>query len=134
MGSHVSIKKHQINITLKTAISNITNKKIKRMEQIEVKKNQIVEYMLNNNETSALIKTEEMIIHENLVLCYDVLDYFCQQIQDRINILENYKEIQPDMIMTFASIIYAAPLCDIDEIPVLRKQIGLMYGDQFVKK
>jgi len=134
MGSHVSIKKHQINKTILSAIANLNVQRTKKLKVLALLKNQIVEEMLNKNEEAALKSSESYIKTENYILSYEVLSTFCEQIKSQINIIEQKPTIPKEMVTTYASIIYAAPLCDIDEIPVLRKQIELMYGDKFIKE
>jgi len=134
MGTNICVKKHQINKTILSAISNLNVQRAKKIKVLDLMKNQIIEDILNGNEESALANSESYIKTENTILFYEILNSFCEQIKSKINIIEQKISIPPEMITIYASIIYAAPFCDIDEIPVLRKQIELMYGERFIKQ
>ena len=85
-------------------------------------------------EEKARIKAEHLIRDDSTMEAYEIIALLCELVHERMKHLLSQDECPPDLLGTIASLLYAAPRCQISEMEVIEKQLTKRYGKQFVEE
>mmetsp|Transcript_8493 Transcript_8493/g.4625 ORF Transcript_8493/g.4625 Transcript_8493/m.4625 type:complete len:88 (+) Transcript_8493:83-346(+) len=69
------------------SITRINIHKGKKLNQIEIKKNEIAHLLKNGNEDLAKIKVESVLKDENANVIYDITNLMCEVCSERVEFL-----------------------------------------------
>jgi len=119
-------------VNLKLAINRLKLQKSKRENGNKNHKHEIAQLLETGKEESARIKVEGVIREDFIIEAFEILELFCELLLARLGPLEISKECPNDLKEAVCTIIYAAPRIDIKELLVVRQQLLLKYGREFV--
>ena len=92
----------------------------KKLQGIAKKKDDICKHLEAGQEVNAMIWAETLIHEEGMIPVVDVISTMCDQVNGRLSQIAKFGPPK-DMNQTFATIIYAAPRLDVDELMSVRK-------------
>ena len=116
---------------LRQATTRMNIHRQKKVNNIAKLKDEICKHLNSSNEVNAKIWCETLINDEGLVPCYDITHTMCDQVKGRLEYLAKFGA-PPDMTQTFATIIHVAPKLNVEELLLVRKQLGMLLGPEFV--
>jgi len=123
-----TFNKNEAKIALKTAGIRMKLHKNKRIENIGKEKQNIRNLMLEGKDESARIRVEYVIRDENLVQVYEILEIFCEKLQSRLDLIEISDVCPNDIREAVDTLIYCAPLVEIQELQKAKYQFALRWG------
>lgn len=82
-------------------------------------------------EEKARIRAEHMIREDFTIEAYEIIALLCDLVHERMKHLLSQDECPPDLLDSVATLLYAAPRCDISELEVVEKQFVKRYGKNF---
>lgn len=95
---------------------------------------QIAELLKLGKEEKARIKAEHLIRDDFTIEAYEIIALLCELVHERMKHLLSQEECPPDLLDTVATILYAAPRCQISEMVVVEKQFIKRFGKKFAEE
>ena len=92
----------------------------KKLGGIGKKKDDICKHLEAGQEVNAQIWAETLLHEEGMIPVMDVISTMCDQVNGRLTQIEKFGPPK-DMSTTFATIIFAAPRLDVNELLEVRK-------------
>eukprot|EP01117_Protostelium_nocturnum_P010337 TRINITY_DN3716_c0_g1_i4.p1 TRINITY_DN3716_c0_g1~~TRINITY_DN3716_c0_g1_i4.p1 ORF type:complete len:376 (+),score=99.45 TRINITY_DN3716_c0_g1_i4:214-1341(+) len=123
---------NQCKVQLKLAITRLKLQKTKKENNIKNQKREIAELLKLGKDESARIKVETIIREDFLIEAFDILELFCELLVTRLGVIQISRECPEDIKEAVCSLIYAAPRIEVKELSLIRDQLGLKYGKEFV--
>jgi vacuolar protein sorting-associated protein IST1 len=115
------------------AITRMNLLKNKKTNSIKLQKREIAQLLAQEKDESARIKVENIIREDYTIEAFEILELFCELLSARIQLIQESKTCPHDLKEAVSTLIYAAPRLEVPEFQVIRKQLELKFGKEFVK-
>ena len=106
----------------------------KKKNEIKKKKEEIVDSLKKNNVDMAMAKMDNLILAENYVTVYEILDRFTEILKERCVYIVTNNECPTDLRNHLDSVIFAASRLEIKELKDFREKIKQKYGEAYIVK
>mmetsp|Transcript_16001 Transcript_16001/g.24812 ORF Transcript_16001/g.24812 Transcript_16001/m.24812 type:complete len:170 (+) Transcript_16001:1-510(+) len=128
-----SFKKSECESLIRQASARINIHRNKKINEIQKMKDDIRKHLAGGSEQNAIIWTENLLNVESFIICYDVMAILIDQFKGRLASIEKFG-VQADIEETLATIVYAAPKMEVEELMKVREQIHGLKGKDWIKE
>ena len=105
-----------------------------KLEQINKQEEEIINLVKQKNIETANAKIDELIINEDFILIYDILNPIILEIKEKSPYIIQNDECPNDMRSSLDTLIYSTTRLDIKELTEFRKKIKQKYGASYIEK
>eukprot|EP00271_Cylindrocystis_brebissonii_P019066 TRINITY_DN562_c1_g1_i1.p1 TRINITY_DN562_c1_g1~~TRINITY_DN562_c1_g1_i1.p1 ORF type:complete len:234 (-),score=41.87 TRINITY_DN562_c1_g1_i1:11-712(-) len=126
-------KSTKLKTAMRLAVAKIKVLRNQRANSLKAMRRDIAQLLRTGQDASARIRVEHIMLEQNTIGAFDVLELFCELIVVRLPIIEHQKECPADLRESISSVIFAAPRCaDLPELMQARNIFQSKYGREFV--
>uniref|UniRef100_A0A803QKA7 Uncharacterized protein n=1 Tax=Cannabis sativa TaxID=3483 RepID=A0A803QKA7_CANSA len=94
----------------------------------------VVSLLRLGHQESALLRVELVIIEQDMLDAYSMIENFCHLLVERVVSIENNKEVPDDLKEAISSLIYAASKCgEVQELEKISKMFTKRFGKEFAQ-
>ncbi|KAK9811537.1 hypothetical protein WJX72_005542 [[Myrmecia] bisecta] len=119
----------------KLCITRVKMMRNKKQTMLKAQRKEVADLLRNNKQGNARIRVEAVIREILLLEAYEILELFLELLSVRVKMVEQAKDVPPDMIEALGSLVYAAQrLQDFPELAIIRGLLGNKFGKEFVNE
>ena len=121
------------------AVLNVCKEKCKlehnkKINDIKKKKEEIIDCLKKNNKDMAMAKMENLILAENYITIYEILERFIEILREKCPYIMANNDCPTDLRPHLDTVIYAAYRLEIKELKTFREKIKMKYGEAYITK
>lgn len=117
---------------LKMAKHRIGISNNKKSAAVKSQKREIAKLLGDQKEEKARITVEHVIREDFLIEAQELLELLCELVHERLKQIASQKECPLELKEAVCSLIWCATKVDIEEMDMIKKQLGKKYGSKFL--
>nr|XP_027097810.1 uncharacterized protein LOC113717264 isoform X1 [Coffea arabica]XP_027097811.1 uncharacterized protein LOC113717264 isoform X1 [Coffea arabica] len=130
-----SLKTNKLQANIKLGISRLPVLKNQRQARCAVARSDVLQFLSLGQHERALLRVEQVIKEQNMLDVYVIIERYCHQLTERINLIEHERVCPEELKETVSSMIYAASRCgDFPELQEIRAIFTSRFGKEFVAR
>jgi vacuolar protein sorting-associated protein IST1 len=118
---------------LKMAVHRIQLQVNKKTAAVKHAKREIATLLAETKDEKARIKVEHVIREDFTIESLGLLELICELSHERVKYIASEKQCPMDLREAVASLIWAAPRVEVEELDEVKKQLTLKYGKEFAE-
>ncbi|KAL3501696.1 hypothetical protein ACH5RR_036145 [Cinchona calisaya] len=128
-------KTDKFNATMKLGISRLSVLKNQRQARCSVARSDVLQLLNLGQHDRALLRVEQVIREQNMLDVYVMIEGYCHQLIERIDLIEHEKTCPEELMETVSSLIYAATRCgEFPELQEIRAIFTSRFGKEFAAR
>ena len=104
----------------------------KKSAAVKSQKREIAKLLGDQKEEKARITVEHVIREDFLIEAQELLELLCELVHERLKQISSQKECPAELKEAVCSLIWCATKVDIEEMTMIKRQLGRKYGSKFV--
>ncbi|CAN4121872.1 unnamed protein product [Withania somnifera] len=130
-----NFKTSKFKATANLAISRVAVLKNQRQARCSIARSDVVQLLNLSHHERALLRVEQVIKEQNMLDVFDMVEGYCLQTIERINLIQQEKICPDELKEAISSLIYAATRCgEFPELQELRAIYTSRYGKEFAAR
>ncbi|KAK4786393.1 hypothetical protein SAY86_003082 [Trapa natans] len=131
--SRGSFKASKFKPLLSLALTRLTVLKAKRQSRLSTSRSDIIQLLQLGHHETALLRVEQMVMEQNMLDVYLMIESYCYLLIERVNLIELEKVCPDELIEAISTLIYASSRCgDFPELLEVRSVFQSLFGKEFV--
>ncbi|KAK1416156.1 hypothetical protein QVD17_31944 [Tagetes erecta] len=115
------------------AISRLAILKNQRRARFTIAHSDVVQLLQFNHHQQALVRVEQVIKDQNMLVVYDMIHDYCHLLKQKINLIEQTIYCPEELKEAVSSLLYAAPRCgEFPELKEIRAILTARFGMELV--
>lgn len=130
-----NFKTNKFKATANLAISRVAVLKNQRQARCSIARSDVVQLLNLGHHERALLRVEQVIKEQNMLDVFDMVEGYCLQAIERINLIQQEKICPEELKEAISSLIYAATRCgEFPELQELRAIFTSRFGKEFATR
>jgi uncharacterized membrane protein YgcG len=117
----------------KLCVSRVKLMRNKKQLQMKQMRKEVADLIKNGRQSNARIRVEAVIREQLTLQAYEIIELFLELLAVRAQLVEQTKEMPPDMWEAMSSLVYASHrMQDFQELTAIRAMLASKYGKEYV--
>ncbi|XP_068116236.1 IST1 homolog [Hyperolius riggenbachi] len=126
-------KAERLSSSLKASMAQLDKLKDIKSEMMVKTKKEVIEHLKNNRELRAMVRVEQIVREENLLLAMDIIRVQCDVLYKKIGLIQAKQDVEDSLNEAVSTLIWAAPHLEteVSELKKVADQLCRKYSTEY---